>query len=423
MFKLNVIEIANKTLGFVITAFLARVLMNNFGTYLYYQTIFGYLFAFALFSSDYNFLINYQINKQYLKSELYYQTVFIKLIIVIFLLLIGVFFLTHKYTEFAFWPYLICIILSLFSYDFILYVENDRRNLILFRFLSQFISLCVVLLFYFHLANPYYITTVQLIQTSVLGLGTFYVSGKYHQKKIELHSFWLAIKRISYLKTWNAFSYFLLRNFISFFTTIELVIFSYKGMLEERNIFSEGLRLSGLLMPFALLYINFNINRAKRGYYVIVLLLSILLLVFSPIYVFAFMGETFISKTFFYNFFILVFLFNAFLEKDYLELLTNSIKDKNRLVLFNISFFLVSVVTFFLIFSVLMPYGWLILLFLLKLFLYYIGLIKKFELKISYGIISFSFLFIIGINFFLEFVGYYQMFYKLLIQLKSTILE
>jgi hypothetical protein len=194
-------------------------------------------------------------------------------------------------------------------------------------------------------------------------------------------------------------------------------------MLEERNIFSEGLRLSGLLMPFALLYINFNINRAKRGYYVIVLLLSILLLVFSPIYVFAFMGETFISKTFFYNFFILVFLFNAFLEKDYLELLTNSIKDKNRLVLFNISFFLVSVVTFFLIFSVLMPYGWLILLFLLKLFLYYIGLIKKFELKISYGIISFSFLFIIGINFFLEFVGYYQMFYKLLIQLKSTILE
>jgi O-antigen/teichoic acid export membrane protein len=423
MFKLNIIEIANKTLGFVITAFLARVLINDFGTYLYYQTIFGYLFSFALFSSDYNFLINYQINKEYLKSELYYQTVFIKLIIVVSILIFGFFSLIHKYTEFAFWPYLICVGLSLFSYDFILYVENDKKNLILFRFLSQLTSLCVVLLFYFQLANPYYITMLQLVQTAVLGLGTFYASKKYHQKKIDLQSFWLAIKRISYLKIWNAFSYFLLRNFIGFFTTIELVIFSYKGMLEERNIFSEGLRLSGLLMPFALLYINFNITKVKREYYVIILLLSMCLLFFSPIYVFIFMGETFISKTFLYNFFILVFSFNAFLEKDYLELLTHRTEDKDRLVLFNVSFFLISVAMLLLLFSISIPYTWLVLLFLLKLFLYYIGLIKKFALKISYRIISFSFLFIVGINFFLEFVGYYQMFYKLLIQLKSTILE
>jgi hypothetical protein len=421
MFKLNIIEIANKTLGFVITAFLARVLMNDFGTYLYYQTIFGYLFSFALFSSDYNFLINYQINKEYLRSELYYQTVFIKLIIVVFILIFGFSSLIYKYTEFAFWPYLVCVVLTLFSYDFILYVENDKKNLVLFRLLSQLISLCVVLLFYFQLANPYYITTVQLIQTAVLGLGTFYASEKYHQKKIELKAFWVSIKRISYSKIWNAFSYFLLRNFINFFTTIELVIFSYKEMLEERNVFSEGLRLSGLLMPFALLYINFNISRVNKRYYVIVLLLSMFLLVFSPIYVFIFMGEAFISKTFFYNFFILVFLFNAFLEKDYIELLTHNAADKNKLVLFNVLFFIVSVATFFLIFRTSMPYSWLVLLFLLKLFLYYIGLIKKFALKTSYNILSFSFLIIVGINFFLEFSGYYQMFYKLLIQLKSTI--
>jgi hypothetical protein len=423
MIKLNIIEIINKALGFVITAFLARILTKDFGTYLYYQTIFSYLFSIALFSSDYNFLINYQIDKQYLKSDLYYQTVFIKSLIVISLLIVGIFYLIPRYTEFAFWPYLVCLVLSLFSYDFILYVENDKKNLILFRFLSQFATLITVLIFYFHLVGIYYITTVQLIQTAILTLGTFSVSGKYHRKRFELKTFYLTAKRISYKEIGNGVSYFLLRNFVTFFTTIELVIFSYKSMLSERDLFSEGLRLSGLLMPFALLYINFNIKKIKASYYYVILALAILLLVVSPLYVFVFMGETFISNTFFYNFFILVFLFNAFLEIDYVELLTHKNEERRKLVLHNIVFFSVSVILFIVIFNTSISFLFLTQLFLVKLFLYYVILIRKFALKISYSILICSFLLIIGINFLFEFTGYYQIFYSLLMELKSSILK
>jgi hypothetical protein len=421
MLKFSTIEIINKIIGFVVTALLARILTNDFGTYLYYQTIFGYLYAFALFSSDYNFLVNYKIDKQFIGSKAYYQTIFIKLVLVVLILIISIFYLIPNFKSFAFWPYLISIASSLFVYDFILYIENDKKNLILYRFLSQLATIGCVLLFYFQLLDSYYITIIQAVQTVLMTFGTYLAANKYMQKKAEGNSFLNAVQEISIKHIGSIASYFLLRNFIVFFTTIELVFLSYKHMLSERDVFAEGLRLSGILMPFALFYINFNINKIKRGYYTAIIALAVVLLLISPVYVLAFMGETFIDKTYFYNFFIWVFVFNAFLEKDYVELLTQDQHKKTGLINYNIVYFTLSSFLFYVLIQTPLPTLTIISFFAMKLLIYYILLTRKFSLKLRYTELISSFLIIILLNIALYYFGYYNLMLQYLVQLKNVL--
>lgn len=421
MLKFSTIEIINKIIGFVATALLARILTKDFGTYLYYQTIFGYLYAFALFSSDYNFLVNYKIDKQFIGSKTYYQTIFIKMVLVILIVIISIIFLIPKFRAFAFWPYLISIVSSLFVYDFILYVENDKKSLILYRFLSQVVTIGCVLLFYFHLFDSYYITIIQAVQTVLLTFGTYLATHKHIPRKVEASGFLRAVQEISLKQIGSIASYFLLRNFIVFFTTIELVFLSYRYMLSERDVFAEGLRLSGILMPFALFYINFNINKIKREYYTTILALGVVLLLISPAYVFGFMGETFISKTYFYNFFIWVFIFNAFLEKDYVELLTQDQSKKTVLTNFNIIYFTVSTFLFYILIQTSLPIIIIILFFAIKLLIYYLLLIQKFSLKLRYTEMISSFLVITLLNIVLYYSGYYTLMLQYLVQLKNAL--
>src|SRR4051794_16624647 len=109
MLRFSIVESINKIIGFLITALLARILADDFGTYLYYQTIFGYMYAFSLFSSDYNFLVNYQIDRKYISSPAYFRTIFLKIILVTAILIFSIIFLAPHFTKFAFWPYLISV--------------------------------------------------------------------------------------------------------------------------------------------------------------------------------------------------------------------------------------------------------------------------------------------------------------------------
>src|SRR5688572_7214615 len=102
MLRFNLLEAINKLIGLVIIAVLSRILADQFGAYLYYQTVFGYLYAFALFSSDYNFLINFKINKNYLTTAGYYQTILLKASLIILVILFSAIFLLPSFTQFSF---------------------------------------------------------------------------------------------------------------------------------------------------------------------------------------------------------------------------------------------------------------------------------------------------------------------------------
>jgi O-antigen/teichoic acid export membrane protein len=422
MLLFSILESINKVIGFLITALLARILADDFGAYLYYQTIFGYMYAFSLFSSDYNYLVNYKIDREYISSAVYYRTIFIKIILVICVLIFSVLFLVPHFTKFAFWPYLVSVIATLFVFDFILYVEDRKKELVVIRMVSQLATLIGVFIFYFGVVDNYYITIIQVIQTSILTAGIFLAARKY----LPEHSSWKAFKdSVRSFRIWQMtelFTYFLLRNFVIFFTTIEMIILAQNNMVAERDIFAEGMRLSGMLTPFALFYINFNINRIKKGYYTVVTSIAAFLLLISPFYVLVFMGEKFIDKTYMFNYFIWVFVFNAFLEKDYVELLTSKNNQRKKLVIFNAIYFLVSVLLFFILVRETDSMIVIILFFAFKLLLYYLILISNFHLKLRYAGVITSCIVILVTNLILFYSSYYEFSYKYLLQLKRTFL-
>ncbi|HWN89696.1 MAG TPA: hypothetical protein VNM35_11565 [Chitinophagaceae bacterium] len=314
------------------------------------------------------------------------------------------------------------VIVSLFTYDFILYVEDDKKRLIFYRMVSQIVTLAGALLFYFHFIDVYYVTVLQIIQTMILTFGTFMAAKKYVPRLFHFKKFMEAATSISPSVLFENSSYFLIRNFITFFTTIEIVLLAQSKMLKERNIFAEGLRLAGILTPFVLFYINFNINKIKKGYYTLITLCGIALLLLSPLYVFLFFGDNFIQNIYFYNFFILVFIFNAFIEKDSIELLTDSNSKKTSLLYFNSVCFLVSLCLFIILINSSVPLLWLITVFSLKLLLYYFFFLRKFNLRIQYSGVLVSFVTIPTINVILELSGYFEFALRNLKQFKNQLL-
>ncbi|HET9746799.1 MAG TPA: hypothetical protein VFP97_13880, partial [Chitinophagaceae bacterium] len=255
-----------------------------------------------------------------------------------------------------------------------------------------------------------------------LTFGTFFSAKKYVKNIFNFNAFVTSIKSVTLATCFENTSYFLLRNFITFFTTIEILILALKNRVAERDVFAEGMRLSGLLVPFALFYINFNVNQIKKRYYKIITLISILLLFVSPLYVLLFYGEQFSNKIYFYNFFIAVFAFIAFLEKDYIEFLTRDNSKKKRLLLFNYVYFGTSVLLFILLLQAAVSIETIILVFSAKLMVYYSLLLTRFNLPVSYKEILAIFMVLPALNYILARTGYYSTAFHYLVNLKNHIL-
>lgn len=200
------------------------------------------------------------------------------------------------------------------------------------------------------------------------------------------------------------------------------MILAQKNMVAERDVFAEGMRLSGLLVPFALFYINFNVNQIKKRYYKIITLISIFLLFVSPLYVFVFFGEQFSNKIYYYNFFIAVFAFIAFLEKDYIEFLTRDNSKKKKLLIYNYIYFGVSVLLFVLFLRASFSIETIILVFSAKLIIYYLILIRSFRFPVSYIEILPAFIALPAINYILASADYYNTAFRYLVNLKNHIL-
>ena len=399
----------NKIMGVVTTALISRTLLENYGGFLSYQMIFSYLLVFSLFSSDYMFLIKYKTTNNYLQSDSFYQIYGLKIIFVFAVLLFGMI-LVPKSLVFILWPYFISIALSLFLFDFVLYIEGDKIGLIKFRFISQFVTLLLAGIFYLKYLPFLYITILQPFQTAILTLGTFFVAKKY----ISLPPIYSFLKRvvlkfsqIKFRTIKELFSYFIVKNFLTYIVSIEVIISFYFNLNHTRDIFAEGLRLTTILAPFVVFYINFNMNTLKRTFFKAILFLGILLLLFSPLYLLVF-GEYFLKNIFLYNFFIISFMFSSFLENDTIFLLTENKKFQYKLTVTNGLFFVVySLIFILIIFLFSFSLEALIFISLLKYFIYYIFFGINFKTYFKNLHIIGSFLIIISVNIFLKYSSYY----------------
>jgi O-antigen/teichoic acid export membrane protein len=407
MWKFNFVEGLNKVIGILVVAIISRVLLSEYGEYLTYQTVFGYLFLLSIFSTDYMFLVEYKASEQFLKTRLFRNAMRFKMLMII-VSLIFLLLLMPSYDTFIFWPYGISLVLSFLSFDFVLYIKDLKIGLVKFRFLSQLITFLLAVLFYFKYLPVYYITILQPVQTLVLVIGTFYIAQK------SLHLNLVFFKKIIF--DWSEFSirhlgrlfaYFSIQNFLTYIISIEVVLFFYLGFEEGRNIFAEGLRITAILTPFVAFYINFNINKAKSSFFISISSLAVLLLVLAPVYTLVF-GEFFLQFVFYYNFFIVGFLFNSFLNNDSISLLTLKQDQRNKLAIFNLLFISTYCFLFFCLnHFFLLKLNDFILIFVLKLIIYYIIYGIFFKTNVPVLIVVSSFIGVISLNIIFNEIGYY----------------
>ncbi|MTI31883.1 hypothetical protein [Xanthovirga aplysinae] len=409
MLKFTIVEGINKVLGLFLTAIISRLLTQElFAEFLYYQTIFSYLLVFSILSSDYKFLVNYKINKSFLGSPPFYQTLFIRGVFVLLILVISPFFILY-YDRLAFWPYMISIAGTVILFTFIMYVEGEKQKLMKYRFWAQVISILFVLVFYFNWLSPYFITSLQAFQNLFLTIGVFFVAKKYIAPYFKWKSFVFAIQNIKWKVFLDLLVYFFIRNFIFFITTIEVLILSFLSLEKGRNVFVEGLRLANTLLPFAIFYIAFNINKFKKNFFKVLTAIALLNLFLAPFFVFLLFGTAYISKVYFYNFFLLTFLFSAMMEKEFLSFLTLKNDARHALLYFNLTYFIFSTVFVFLNLSLGIsdPLS-IIILYTLKLLIYYVLLIVRFKLPQSIKQVLIAFSLVLALNFGLERFGYYR---------------
>ena len=346
MLKFSLIEGFNKVIGLVITALIARLLDDKLGTFIYYQTVYSYLYSVGVFSSDYKFLIEYKKDKDYIGSLDFYNTMVFRGCIVVLILFIAPFFLIDL-NDFAFWPFYVSIIVSLLVSEFVLFINNEKQGLIFFRFLSQTSALVLTILFYYNVFSIYYIATIIMLQNCSLIIASFLLSKKYIVPKLSYDRFLTSFKSFSVKKIIELLGYYSIRHFFLYITTIELFLFSYYNVTEFRNIFAEGLRLSIVLIPFAYFYINFNINKLGSRFYLVITTIALVFVFVSPLTILLFYGEGFIDGIFYFNFFILAFYFNSFVEKEAIDLLTSDSRSKVNLIKLNLLYFVVTTLLMF----------------------------------------------------------------------------
>lgn len=419
MLKFNIVEFVNKIIGIIIMALITRILSKaEFDIYLYYQTVFGQLLIFSIFSTDYKLLISYQIDKEYIKSNSFYTILNYRTLFTCISVILSITLLNQSDTI-AFWPFLFSILSCLFLFDSILYVENSKNSLIYLRLLSQIISASLLLFYYFKIFSSYYIAFIQVSQTIILTAGTFLIANKYLN---------ISILKLLQFREWNfkifkeLLQFFIIRNFIGFICSIELILFSKFQLQSYRNIFAEGLRLSIILAPFAIFYIRFNLKNLNKMYFTFIQISSIVLLFLSPFYILLLFGIGYIKDIFYYNFFIIVFIFNSFIESDYAEVLIENKINSKKLSELNIVYFVLSTVILLILVLLKLSLTIIISFFIIKLVIYYFIFCKKITHHYSsfYRIIL-SIILIIGLNYIFEVYDLYNAEFKIILNCKRLL--
>jgi hypothetical protein len=419
MLKFSIIEVINKLIGLVITAVIARILDEKLGTFIYYQTVYSYLYSISVFSSDYKFLINYKKNKDYIGSTDFYHTMVLRVLIVLIIITIAPFLLSDL-DQFAFWPFYLCIVISLIVSEFILFVNNEKKGLILFRFISQFLALVLAIMFYKGIINQYYIALIILIQNGVLLIFTFSLAQKHIQSNLSFDQLISSVPTFSYKKVFNLMGYYSIRHFFLFITTIELYILSFYGKEGIRDLFAEGIRLSIILVPFAYFYINFNINKLNSKFYLAITVISLIFVLGSPVTTLVLYGENFIDSIYYFNFFILVFYFNSFVEKESIDLLTTNDRNKGKLIKLNITYFLATTVVILVVIRKL-DVNLILIIYLIKLLIYTLFFKVCLSLKNGYLLLVLPFVLVVFLNTILLYLDYFNWSTSLFLELKNNL--
>ncbi len=404
---LFLLEVIYKSLGFIITMLLARVLgPGHLGDYQFYQSnVFGYLNSASLFSTDYKNRIAFQANDNYSDTDEYYLTFVVKSITILLSICILSFF-WERLDEFSLLPYAFAIASNIFQLDFLIFGHSIQKPFALIRLLSQTLSLSALVFFSMGLVDVYWITIYQLIQTSTINIGVLFLVRKYIE--FDWLRYFKSFKLLRLSTIVELSRYFVANQFVVYVTTIEALLLAVSGYNEEMRVFTEGQRLSQVLVPSVILYLNYQIGKKKKNFNKYILSVVILLLFMSPATTLVLYGESYLKNISYYNYFLVMFLLIVVLREKVLTLLSADLDNNKPLARFNLLFFILSTATMLGLILYGLSVEVIIVIFLLKLTVYHWLYNRRFDISEQIWFLPVSVISLCISNIILREIGYYS---------------
>ncbi|WP_152086891.1 hypothetical protein [Pseudoalteromonas sp. A25] len=322
MYLFTAVEAFNKVSGFFVLAIIARLLgEENFSTYLSILIIFGYCIEFASFSYQSKNLIECQKNNSYFSSEVFA----VRTIIVLFTSVIASFFLFFSsldVSDFSIVPLCIILLFSAFTFDFWLYANGKSNNIVLFRFVSQFSLLFILLIYqYFGSFEVYSVFYLNLISSSILFVLVLF--SVFFQGKGVVFSLFKRLKKID-IKVFafkheliNQIPIFILKITVLFIVTVEVPISIFFDYNYHENL-AVGHRVCLILLPFLIFFLNSNAKEVVEGNLIGIIVLSSIfssvLVITAPVIIFSLFGEGYQGKVGEYSCYFFVLVFQSFVN-------------------------------------------------------------------------------------------------------------
>lgn len=350
-----IVETINKFIGVFLTALTARCLSQEFFTiFLYLQQVYSYLQEGTFLASCQKNLIEYSKNEGYLLSDEFKIVQWIKLALFFFFGTILIY--VSLNSEIVFIYRLASLFCVLFVFDFVLYVKNDYKTLVIFRFLSQIFILIFLLSILFGITHQRHILAGYTLQTVILTFGIYYIVKARFSFNVfsKLSLDFNLIKRVNSVLT-NLLNHFFIKTFLLYFLSIEIVFLGFSSIQATLGIFAQGIKLANVILPFALFYINFQVKKIEhtnpQKFILTILCISTILLISSPAYTLILFGKSYLKNVYSYNYLLIVFLAMSILQlKNYKFLKLGKEKKLakiNTITLFFNALVLVIVINFF----------------------------------------------------------------------------
>ena len=325
MYIYTIFELLNKVMAIFIFSLFSRVLSyDTFTQYSSFLIILGYFLEFSTFSYQNIHLVDYiKSADKYLQSELFITRFFV-VCLTSFIAYISLLALFANNNFLNIIPIIVVFLLVPINIEFVVFGTNNSNYIVYAKFLSQISVIFILYLFENKILRESDILIVNSTQSLILNsiiIIILVINKNININKIIESIIKIKITKLEFIKElFHQAKFLILKILIIIVLTIELpvLLFLSNNLAED---FSVGNRLALLVSPFFYFYINSNIRKIiyqpeEKIKYILFGSILIFLLI-SPITNFLLLDKSYLSKTFYYNFFTINYAIQSILSFQY----------------------------------------------------------------------------------------------------------
>jgi hypothetical protein len=217
--------------------------------------------------------------------------------------------------------------------------------------------------------------------------------------------------------------YYLANQFVVYVTTIEALLLSVSGYNDEMRVFTEGQRLTQVLVPSVILYLNYQIGKTNKNFNQYILGVVVILLFMSPVTTLLLYGEVYLENISIYNYFLVMFLLIVVLREKVLSLLSTDLEKNKSLARLNILFLSISTTLMLGLINCGLSIEIIIIIYLFKLTVYHLLFNIKYNVSEYMWFLPVSVISLCGLNYILSKTDYYSLVASKLLSIQNMIVS